>query len=286
MARPSAASIHAFADRLRPAVRRQFLQAVNALRGTVTLDDLIDAVAQGRISVRLDAKLAGLSADLRAAVATVNRIFDEAQRVAADALDQSFGLQLRFDVVNPRALTAAGRGARLVREVTESTRQGIQATIVRSIRDGIPPAEAARILRPTIGLTDRQAMAVMNYRFSLLEEGASADTVARAAERYAAQLLRKRSETIARTETIRAGREGRDETWRQARAEGLLPDTARRRWVVTDDDRLCPACEPLGGVEVGLDEAFPRGGGDGPPLHPNCRCTTVLVIPRRSRPEA
>lgn len=286
MARPSAASIHAFADHLRPAVRRQFLQAVAALRDTVTLDDLIEAVAQGRIGVRLDAKLAGLSAELRAAVATVNRIFDEAQRVATEALDQTYGLQLRFDIVNPRALTAARRGARLVREITDTTRQGIQATIARSIRDGIPPAEAARIIRPTIGLTDRQAMTVINYRFSLLEEGADADVVAKAAERYAAKLLRKRSETIARTETIRAGREGRDETWRQAKAEGLLPETAKRRWVITDDDRLCPACEPLGGVEVGLDEGFPQGGGDGPPLHPNCRCTTVLAIPRRSRAAA
>jgi len=281
MATPRAATIHAFADSLRPAVRRQFLQAVAALRETVTLDELIEAIGQGRIGVRLEAKLARLSTELRAAVATVNRIFDEAQRQTQRALDQQYRLQLRFDVVNPRALTAARQGARLVREVTETTRAGIQATITRSIREGIPPAEAARLIRPTIGLTERQSMAVINYRFSLLEEGATADVVARAADRYAAKLLRQRSETIARTETIRAGREGRDETWRQARAEGLLPGNVQRRWVVTDDDRLCPACEPLGGVEVGLDEAFPHGGGDGPPLHPNCRCTTVLVIPRR-----
>lgn len=286
MARPSAASIHAFADQLRPAVRRQFLQAVAALRDTVTLDELIEAVAQGRVSVRLEAKLATLSTQLRAAVATVNRIFDESQRATAEVLNRSFGLQMRFDVVNPRALTAASRGARLVREVTESTRQGIQATITRSIRDGIPPAEAARLIRPTIGLTDRQAMTVINYRFSLLEECASPELVAKAAERYAAKLLRQRSETIARTETIKAGREGRDETWRQAQAEGLLPETVQRRWVITDDDRLCPACEPLGGVEVGLDEPWPNGGGDGPPLHPNCRCSSVLAIPRRARAAA
>lgn len=286
MARPSAAAIHAFADRLRPVVRRQFEQAVEALRGTVTLDDLIAAVAQGRIGVRLEAKLAGLSTELRAAVATVNRAFDEAQRQAEDQLATRYQLQLRFDVVNPRALTAAARGAQLVRDITEQTRRSLQATITRAIRDGIPPAEAARLIRPIIGLTDRQAMAVINYRFSLLEAGADPDAVATAAAKYADRLLRQRAQTIARTETIRAGRDGRNETWRQARAEGWLGDDTTRRWVVTDDDRLCPACAPLAGVEVGLEEAFPHGGGDGPPLHPNCRCTTVLVIPRRRRAAA
>lgn len=286
MARPSAAALHAFADKLRPTVRRQFLQAVEALRDTVTLDDLVASVAQGRIGVRLEAKLAGLSTELRAAVATVNRIFDDALQRTERELDQRYRLQLRFDIVNPRALTAAARGAQLVRDVTDTTRRGIQATITRSIREGIPPDEAARLIRPTIGLTDRQAMAVVNYRFSLLEAGSTPTAVAKAAEAYAAKLLRQRSETIARTETIKAGREGRNETWRQARAEGLLPDDPKRRWVVTDDDRLCPACEKLQGIEVGLDEAFPRGGGDGPPLHPKCRCTTVLVIPRRSRAAA
>lgn len=286
MARPRAAAIHAFADRLRPAVRRQFLQAVEALRGRVTLDDLIEAVGQGRIGLRLETKLAGLAPELRTAVATVNRVFDEARQRTEQDLDTRYRLQLRFDLVNPRVLTGADRGAQLVRDITETTRRGIQATITRSILEGIPPAEAARLLRPMIGLTDRQSMAVVNYRFSLLEDGASADAVAKAASKYAARLLTQRAQTIARTETIRAGREGRQATWDQARAEGLLPDDTQRRWVVTDDDRLCPACQELDGATVGLSEPFPKGGGDGPPYHPNCRCSSVLVIPRRSRAAA
>lgn len=286
MARPRAAALHAFADRLRPTVRRQFLQAVEALRDSMTLDALIEAVSAGGIGLRLDAPLRGLSAELRAAIATVNRVFDEAQQAEERLFAQRYRLALRFDVVNPRALDAAGRGAQLVREVTDSTRRGIQAIITRAIREGIPPAEAARLIKPTIGLTDRQAMAVVNYRFSLLEAGASPAAVAKAAATYADRLLRQRAETIARTETIRAGREGRKATWDQARAEGFLTDDTKQRWVVTDDDRLCPACEPLDGVEVGLGESFPHGGGDGPPLHPNCRCTTTLVVPRRGRAAA
>lgn len=281
MARPRAALIHAFADQLRPVVRRQFERAIAAVREAVPLVDLIDAVSQGRVSVKIDTAVAGLAPKLQAAVATLNRIVEDARRATERDLDTRYSLQLRFDVVNPRALTAASRGAQLVREVSEQTRRSLQAVITRSIREGIPPAEAARLIRPTIGLTDRQAMAVVNYRFSLLEEGASPSAVSKAADRYAAKLLRQRTETIARTETIRAGNEGRNATWRQAVDEGLLSPETMRRWVVTDDDRLCPACAELDGVEVGLDESWPNGGGDGPALHPNCRCVSVLVIPRR-----
>lgn len=286
MARPVASVIHAFADRLRPTVRRQFLQAVRAVQDEIALDDLADAVTRGGITVKLDTKIARFSNEMRAAVATINRVFDDAQQAEERALQQRYRLTVRFDLVNPQAVTAASRGAQLVRDVTTQARRGVQAVITRSIRDGIAPREAARLIRPIVGLTDRQAMAVINYRFSLLEDGASGETVAKAAERYAARLQNQRALTIARTETIKAGREGRHAVWQQAKAEGLLPEETMVRWVVTDDDRLCPACEPLAGEEVPLGSSFPKGGGDGPPLHPNCRCTSTLVIPRRSRAAA
>lgn len=286
MARPSAAALHAFADKLTPTVRRQFLTAVKTLQARISLDDLVEAVTRGGATLKLDAKMAGLSNDLRAAVATVNRVFDDASQREERELQQRYRLSLRFDVVNPQAVVAAGQGARLVREVTEQTRRGLQAVVQKAITDGIAPREAARLIKPMIGLTDRQSMAVINYRFSLLEAGGSGEAVDKAARAYAEKLLGQRARTIARTETIRAGREGRQATWNQAKAEGLIPDDAVQRWVVTDDDRLCPACEPLDGEEVPLGGSFPKGGASGPPLHPNCRCTSTLVIPRRQRAAA
>lgn len=88
-----------------------------------------------------------------------------------------------------------------------------------------------------------------------------------------------RAEVIARTETMRASNEGQQEAWDQATESGLLTGDEKQEWIVTPDDRLCPICEPMDGVQVGLDELFDVDGDqvDGPPAHPNCRCTIGLV---------
>ncbi|MDP3717108.1 MAG: phage minor head protein [Acidobacteriota bacterium] len=282
--------VHVIADRLAPQVRAQFLAAVKVLRERrISLDALADAVARGGVSVRLDEALAAWPEDLRGAVAIINQVFAQAGEQAEQELQQRFRVQARFDVVNPRAVDAAARyTATLVREVTDQTQQAIRSVISSAISNGMAPREAAHLIRSVVGLTSRQGMAVVNYRSSLIDAGASADQVAKAADRYAAKLLRQRALTIARTETIRAGNLGRQTTWQEAREAGYLPDGASKRWVVTEDDRLCPVCEPLDGEETTLDGLFstPVGTFSGPPLHPNCRCTTTLVIPRPARSAA
>lgn len=50
------------------------------------------------------------------------------------------------------------------------------------------------------------------------------------------------------------------ERWRTA-----VPITWER-WHTRGDERVCPICGPLGGLE------FPGDAGPLPPLHPNCRC--------------
>ncbi|MGE3276735.1 MAG: phage minor head protein [Vicinamibacterales bacterium] len=282
--------VHRIADRLAPEVRRQFLEAVAALTKRVTVDAIAEAVERGgALAVRLEAALADFPEDLRGTAAVVRRVADESAEAAARELEERFTLRGRFDLVNPRAVEAAETlTADLVREIGEQTRRAIRSVVARSIREGIPPRVAAREIRTLVGLTERQAMAVINYRFSLLEGGASPTAVQKAAERYAARLLRQRALLIARTETIRAGRIGRHTAWREAREAGLIPPGARKRWVVTPDDKLCPICAPLGPpdpAEAELDQPFETalGSVDGPPLHPACRCTTVLVLPRRRR---
>lgn len=86
----------------------------------------------------------------------------------------------------------------------------------------------------------------------------------------------ERAELIARTESMRAVHEGQREGWDQAVEEGLLTGDERRVWIVTDDEKLCPECEELDGETASLDGEYP-GGYDGPPAHPNCRCTEGLA---------
>lgn len=259
-------AIHAIADKLAPSLRRRFLQAVEALQGRVSFAAIERAIRAGGITIELTELLNSLPRDLKPAVRVMNDAFAQAAKVTAGRGD----LQLRgaFNLTNPLAAQAADTGsALLVRNVTNETRRALQRILTRSVVEGIPPRDAARLIRPLIGLTQRQADAVFTR---WLQKGDAA------AGRYAAQLLRHRAQTIARTESIRASVDGQLAIWRAAQAQGLLPATARKRWIVTPDDRLCPICAPLAGVEVPLNQPFP-GGVAGPPLHPNCRCAVSVV---------
>lgn len=193
-----------------------------------------------------------------------------------------------FDVTNPRAVNwARFESALLIRGITENTRQAIRAIIVRMFEDGIPPRQAARLIRPLIGLTEPWALAVDNFRRQLQETGQSFENVDRLVSTYAKRLINHRAETIARTESIRASAVGQQELYQQAADAGILErDRARRRWLVTPDERLCPICAPMPSDPVNLtvtvDTPFTTGDGRQvmtPPAHPQCRCAVRLVFP-------
>ena len=84
-----------------------------------------------------------------------------------------------------------------------------------------------------------------------------------------------RAELIALTESMAAANEGNREAWDQAVEEGLLPEDAKKVWIAAED--ACDDCAELDGEEVGLDEDYPGDGGDGPPLHPRCRCSEGIA---------
>lgn len=84
-----------------------------------------------------------------------------------------------------------------------------------------------------------------------------------------------RAETIARTEVMTAASEGQRQGWQQAIDKGLLPEDSTAAWISTPG--CCDLCEGLDGETRTLDGSYPDPGGDGPPLHPNCRCTEGIV---------
>lgn len=79
-----------------------------------------------------------------------------------------------------------------------------------------------------------------------------------------------RAMVIARTETARADVSGNIIGWKSS---GVVES---KEWVVGAE--CCDECQGIDGVVVGLDEPFPNGGGDGPPLHPQCRCDVLPVL--------
>lgn len=102
-----------------------------------------------------------------------------------------------------------------------------------------------------------------------LDEGWSTDEFADAiADSYA--FSEGRAQTIARTETAKADVAGHVEGWK---ATGQVE---QKEWQVAEG--CCDECQELDGQTVDIGEPFPDGGGDGPPLHPNCRCNLLPVL--------
>lgn len=182
-----------------------------------------------------------------------------------------------FDNTNVDAQAAAlEQGARMITQVSDETERAIRNVVAQSIRDGVPPYEAANNILPLIGLTSAQAAAVQKYRAQLITNGLSLVNVRDQVEVYADTLLESRADTIARSEIMDALNNGQQLAWEQAQEDGILSTDATKEWITTPDELTCPECEPMDGKTVPLDSEFE--GGD-PPLHPNCRCTIGIAKP-------
>jgi len=80
----------------------------------------------------------------------------------------------------------------------------------------------------------------------------------------------ERAEMIARTETAKADVEGNIEAYRRS---GVV---SGKQWITGAG--CCDLCDELDGTVVELGDDFPNDGGNGPPLHPNCRCDVLPVL--------
>ncbi|CAB4190440.1 Phage head morphogenesis domain containing protein [uncultured Caudovirales phage] len=177
---------------------------------------------------------------------------------------------MSFDMTNPEALAwAQVRSAELVTAIQDEARATIRAIVTDGFESGMAPRDMAKLIRSTVGLTERDARAVAR-RFSELSADGVKDALVKS-ERYAAKLLRSRSMTIARTETMRASNEGQQQLWNQALNQGYLTGKERKTWIAADP---CPICAPMDGAITGIKEQFAIPG---PPAHPNCRCTVGLI---------
>jgi SPP1 gp7 family putative phage head morphogenesis protein len=273
---------------LEPSMRRRFLGAAGAAQAATDPVALAALIAEGApVSAVVDATALALKtfADrLEAGMPQdIARAFDAGGKHAARELrrmpETVRGLEIAFDRLNPRAVAwVRDRGAQLVREVSDGTRQAIRTIVAEAFEQGLAPRQAARLIRDVVGLTSRQAGAVASFEATLLRQGIAAEDVARRVGRYAEAQIRRRALLIARTETVAGANAGQQELWRQAVDKKLLrPAETKRKWIATHDDRLEPACESLDGKEVGLEEEFAKGVLH-PPLHPSCRCAAGLVF--------
>lgn len=281
--------IHRQADAVVPILRTVFVRAVRAVERETRWEEITVRLDAGRLDIEdlVPWGSIGAMALFEPFTEILGRLFARVGTLSVRRLPV-FTKQFQAGVFQPghtRARRwAEGHAADLIVQITDEQRVALRQAVVRAFEEGMPPRVLARDLRQLVGLTRQQATAVVNFRIELTTKGVTEEFIARRVERYAARLLRVRTEMIARTETIRASVEGQMEGWRQSREAGRLSRRLVKEWIVTPDDRLCPICAPLDEVQVDVDGMFDTSIGrvPGPPAHPQCRCAIGLNPPRQA----
>lgn len=264
------------AERLVPSLRARFLAAVQQVQDAISLEELALAIERNNLTAtQVAAKLGefpelfgGLAADLKAG-------FFVGSNYSFRQLGQEAGIQIAYRVVNPAAVSYAETHlAQIVRPFVEDAKELISDIMADVARGLETPRSAAQEIRELVGLDPNRVRSLRKFEERLLADPRlDANLIERKMARETKRLLTQRARVIARNEAMKAANAGKREAELEARRKGLLrPSDWERMWIVTDDERLCPICEPLDGEVVGFEESFAQE----PPLHVQCRCTIRL----------
>lgn len=204
------------------------------------------------------------------------------------------GIPLKFDMQVSGILNwIQNRGAEFVTVSTKEQRAAIAALLTKKMKDRHTVDELSRLIRPCIGLTERDAKAAVKLYDSIVEtliadhprmkQESIREKALDATQKYAERKHRARAMTIAQTESAFAYNRGADEGIRQAQAAGYL-GVMRKRWSTSGDDGVCAICNSLEGAEIDMDSEFEFKGrilfpGHRmlPPAHPRCGCAIEYI---------
>jgi hypothetical protein len=304
-------------------VALRWTQALVRYKGHINEAQLLSAVASGNLRVVesvVNAHALQLTVE-KALRDPLLRTIRAAGTASATYL-QSQGIAATFNAIHANViLYAQTKAAQLVTSIPEDVREAIRLIVSLGAAGRATVQQQARLIKEVVGLPRNWVLAPLRFGDELREimrtgvreygtftrrlSGADMAMIRSRIEAgeltpafindmealYAQRLIAARAETIARTETLGAANWGAQESWRQAVQDGGLPGEVKQFWIVTPDDRLCPICVEIPGMNpdgVGLGEPFetPEGPVEGPPApHPNCRCSVGLVLPGVTGPE-
>lgn len=206
------------------------------------------------------------------------------------ALEEKKKYPFIYDPARSEALKwLNNHAAELVTNLAQEQINALNAIVYHfSGYESASPDEVARQMRAVIGLTRPQAIANARYYESVKTAWLKANPKGRmstaekyareAAAKYAGKQHRYRAKCIARTELAFGYNAGLYGAAKDAQAQGYIGD-CKKRWVTAHDgppNRVCPECEKLDGVMVGMDDYFSINALI-PPGHPQCRCVVDFV---------
>lgn len=274
-------TLHALADGAYPGVAREVLALLREAGAQVDTQALASLLtAQNRVGAEALLQTAWEHVSPSRVAAVTEKLEALALKVAAQT--EVAGIAVAFNVEDREAVRLIRQGiGRQVVAIDTATRAGITRIIEEAFTAGTPLTAQIERLAAMVGLTPTQVESLAHYEAGLIDAGESPARVARLVQERTDVLRRRRAEAIARTETINAATAGQQARWEQMEHDGLIDAGARRFWIVTPDDRLCPICAAIPGMNpegVRLREAFQTPGGprQGPTAHPQCRCAVSL----------
>lgn len=274
--------LRAFLSQAEPDVVEILMSGFSTQQNTVTYKELREAHLAGGISQKQFEKW---QADYTKLITvTLAPRWKAAAAAAAQEVKAKYPYLL-YDPDTSAGMSFLGQhGAELVTNIVQEQRDALNAVIQHvSGYTNITPDEAARIIRPCVGLTKPQALANVRYREAVKQAYIKAHPrgkletaekrAADAAARYAARQHRYRAQNIARTELAFAYNAGAYGATKDAQAQGYVGDCAKV-WLTAYDERVCPICSAMDDEKRNMDEAFSNGKLL-PPAHPSCRCAVA-----------
>lgn len=199
----------------------------------------------------------------------------------ADAIFDTYGLDIErdfdYDSLHEIAMDFVVQQIALI---TEESRRGVERVITDGTRSGMEPRELAALIVMAAGLTERQAVSLMNYRMGLIQGGIPPPAVAQLTKTHADKLLADRARVIALHFSV----------WAADLAQGHVYELVIRAfpgrmfqfmWITQRDEKVCTFCGPMEGQTVTPGQPFVSGDGElvmGPPIHPRCRCGVDLIL--------
>lgn len=282
MPRLSNRRLEALLAKQEPAIRKAFLESIEAHKSSLNLAAIADALDRGDIQAAV--ALAQIStAKLYALDAAITASFVAGGNMVAESAPK-FAVQFGFDGRADRA-ERWGRenAAGLVQNISGEQAEALRELVGNRLEAGANSQKLAREVRSVVGLRPDQVRTVNNVRRDL--ENLSSDyfrrtlrdrrfdglvrrairdgkplsqvDIDRITQRYADRALNHRATVIARTESINALRAGRDEGIRQAIEQGAMSrDATTKVWDSSGDARVRPDHVQMDGQEVAIDEAF------------------------------
>lgn len=262
-------------------VKATFSRQVDALIDSTSVASIKNGISGGIKGVVDSVDWAGFENNLRE---EYERRLARAMKEGADQFKKQFP-DFKYDPTSKEIQRAINKRAReLSSQLVRESKKGFRQAVRGLFREGAGKFRTAAELKNMIGLTRKEAQAVINARAKMLEDGVKVSKIDKRSDQLIQKYRRQRAARISRTSGVDIANKGQDLALRQAIKVGdVEKEDIERVWIISSG--ACEICAPMSGQVRDVDKPFITGEGvevDGPTVHQNCYCSVAVRIRRQS----